>query len=40
MQATAEKVSFQDDRLIEMISLARQGLKHIFEYQKAAIEGQ
>ena len=40
LQATAEKVSFQDDRLIEMITLARQGLKHIFEYQKAAIEGQ
>ncbi len=40
LQATAEKVSFQDDRLIEMISLARAGLKHIFEYQRAAINGQ
>jgi ribonuclease PH len=40
LQATAEKVSFQDDRLIEMISIARVGLKHIFEYQQAAINGQ
>ena len=39
LQATAEKASFQDDRLIEMISLARAGLKHIFEYQRAAIDG-
>jgi ribonuclease PH len=40
LQATAEKVSFQDERLMEMISIARGGLKHIFEYQKAAIDGQ
>ena len=39
LQATAEKVSFQDDRLIEMIALARQGLRHIFEFQQAAIDG-
>jgi len=40
LQATAEKSTFQDDRLIEMIASARKGLKHIFEYQRAAIDGQ
>lgn len=40
LQATAEKASFQDDRLMEMITAARKGLQHIFEYQRAAIAGE
>ncbi len=37
LQATAERFSFKDDRLLEMIALARLGLQQLFEIQKAAI---
>jgi ribonuclease PH len=37
LQATAERLSFKDDRLMEMIGLARLGLQQLFEIQKAAI---
>lgn len=37
LQATAERLSFKDDRLLEMIALARLGLQQLFEIQKAAI---
>lgn len=37
LQATAERSSFKDERLMEMITLARLGLQQLFEIQKAAI---
>lgn len=37
LQATAERSSFKDERLVEMIALARLGLQQLFEIQKAAI---
>jgi ribonuclease PH len=37
LQATAERLSFKDDRLLEMIALARLGLQQLFDIQKAAI---
>ena len=37
LQATAEKLSFKDDRLTEMIAMARKGIAELFEAQKAAI---
>jgi ribonuclease PH len=37
LQATAERLSFKDERLVEMIGLARLGLQQLFEIQKAAI---
>jgi len=37
LQATAERSSFKDERLVEMIGLARLGLQQLFEIQKAAI---
>ena len=39
LQATAEKLSFGDQRLVEMIAVARQGLVRLFETQRAAIDG-
>ncbi|WP_321470853.1 ribonuclease PH [uncultured Paludibaculum sp.] len=39
LQATAEKLSFKDDRLLEMIALARKGLAELFTKQQDAIQG-
>jgi ribonuclease PH len=39
LQATAEKTPFDDAELEQMIALARQGIKDLFEIQKAAIAG-
>ena len=37
LQATAEKVSFDDPQLARMLALARQGINELFEMQKKAI---
>jgi ribonuclease PH len=37
LQATAEKIPFDDDQLAHMIALARQGIMELFEIQKAAL---
>ncbi|MBI5085829.1 MAG: ribonuclease PH [Acidobacteria bacterium] len=39
LQATAEKLSFNDERLLEMIASARHGIAELFALQKAAIDG-
>jgi ribonuclease PH len=38
VQATAEKAAFGDERLAEMIALARKGCEALFEAQKRALE--
>ncbi len=37
LQATAEKLSFKDERLTEMIAAARKGMKELFAIQEAAL---
>jgi len=37
LQATAEKLSFKDERLAQMIALARTGIAQLFEAQKEAL---
>jgi ribonuclease PH len=39
LQATAEKSAFGDERLAEMVALARQGLAGLFEKQRAVLTG-
>ena len=39
VQATAEKIPFDDDQLGQLIALARQGITQLFEIQKAALAG-
>lgn len=39
LQATAEKVAFKDDKLLELISLAKQGMAQLFEAQEQALGG-
>jgi ribonuclease PH len=39
LQATAEKSTFGDQRLMDLIALARKGLTELFEAQNAAIRG-
>lgn len=38
LQATAEKATFTDARLLELLSLARAGIQALFEIQRAALE--
>jgi ribonuclease PH len=38
IQATGERTSFGDDRLSEMLSLARQAMTHLFDAQREAME--
>ncbi len=37
LQATAEKTAFDDEQLAQMIALGRQGIRELFEIQKAAL---
>jgi ribonuclease PH len=37
LQATAERACFKDDRLLEMLGVARAGLAQLFEVQRTAI---
>jgi ribonuclease PH len=37
LQATAEKMPFDDDQLAQMVGLARRGIAELFEIQKAAL---
>jgi len=37
LQATGEKATFRDDRLVEMISLARAGVRQLLEVQRQAL---
>lgn len=39
LQATAEKSAFADDRLAEMIALARQGIRELIEAQERVLAG-
>jgi ribonuclease PH len=39
LQATAEKLSFNDQRLLELLAASRKGIAELFEIQKAAIAG-
>jgi ribonuclease PH len=35
IQATSERMTFNDERLVSMLALARQGLLALFEIQRA-----
>jgi ribonuclease PH len=37
LQATAEKLSFRDERLVDLIALARKGMERLFAVQKEAL---
>jgi ribonuclease PH len=39
IQATSERVTFGDERLVQMLSLARQGLAQLFDAQRAVLAG-
>ena len=39
LQATAEKLAFDDARLAEMLSLAKQGMRELFETQERVLAG-
>lgn len=39
LQATAEKLSFKDERLVEMLAAARHGLAELFAIQREVLEG-
>jgi ribonuclease PH len=39
LQATAEKAAFEDQRLAEMIAVARKGIRELCEAQRRVIEG-
>jgi ribonuclease PH len=38
LQATAEQMAFHDDHLLQMLELARKGIREVFDAQRAFVQ--